>query len=121
MIEQYVQQFPERPDFEIRFPGGLVLPAFRIVPAAADTRIDASGNIRCQAVPEYQNPFIQLYLKIFRAVSENFGGGFGGIAGEAQKLIAPMTEYSLQNYFVKPLERSDRQRKFRKRFGVGLE
>jgi PKD repeat protein len=32
------------------------------------------------------------------------GGGFGGIAGEAQKLIAPVTEYALQNYFVVPLE-----------------
>ena len=32
------------------------------------------------------------------------GGGFGGISNEAQKLIAPMTEYALQNYFVIPLE-----------------
>jgi hypothetical protein len=34
------------------------------------------------------------------------GGGFGGIANEAQKLIAPMTEDSLQNYFVIPLEKA---------------
>ena len=32
------------------------------------------------------------------------GPGYGRIANEAQKLIAPMTEYALQNYFVIPLE-----------------
>jgi PKD repeat protein len=32
------------------------------------------------------------------------GAGFGGVADEAQKLIAPVTEYALQNYFVIPLE-----------------
>jgi hypothetical protein len=30
------------------------------------------------------------------------GPGFGGIANQAQPLIAPLTEYSLQNYFVIP-------------------
>jgi hypothetical protein len=30
------------------------------------------------------------------------GPGFGGIANSAQQLIAPLTEYSLQNYFVVP-------------------
>ena len=30
------------------------------------------------------------------------GPGFGGIANQAQRLIAPLTEYSLQNYFVIP-------------------
>jgi hypothetical protein len=30
------------------------------------------------------------------------GPGFGGIAGHAQKLIAPLTEYALQTYFVVP-------------------
>jgi PKD repeat protein len=34
----------------------------------------------------------------------HLGGGFGGIANQAQKLIAPLTEYALQNYFVIPLE-----------------
>jgi hypothetical protein len=28
------------------------------------------------------------------------GPGFGGISDQAQKLIAPLTEYALQNYFV---------------------
>jgi hypothetical protein len=32
------------------------------------------------------------------------GPGFGGIANQAQKLIAPITEYALQDYFVVPLE-----------------
>ena len=30
------------------------------------------------------------------------GPGFGGIANQAQRLIDPLTEYSLQNYFVIP-------------------
>ena len=30
------------------------------------------------------------------------GPGFGGIANQAQKYIAPMTEYALRNYFVIP-------------------
>ncbi|UCC82217.1 MAG: PKD domain-containing protein [Gemmatimonadota bacterium] len=30
------------------------------------------------------------------------GPGFGGIANQAQKLIAPLTEYALQTYFVVP-------------------
>ncbi|MFQ5937912.1 MAG: hypothetical protein ACE5LB_16040, partial [Acidiferrobacterales bacterium] len=30
------------------------------------------------------------------------GPGFGGIAKRAQALIAPVTEYALQNYFVIP-------------------
>jgi PKD repeat protein len=32
------------------------------------------------------------------------GPGFGGIANQAQKLIAPLTAYALQEYFVVPLE-----------------
>ena len=31
------------------------------------------------------------------------GPGFGGISNAAQQLIGPLTEYSLQNYFVIPL------------------
>jgi hypothetical protein len=30
------------------------------------------------------------------------GPGFGGIANQAQQLIAPLTEYALQTYFVVP-------------------
>ena len=36
------------------------------------------------------------------AVLPLLGPGFGGIANQAQRLIAPLTEYSLQNYFVIP-------------------
>jgi hypothetical protein len=32
------------------------------------------------------------------------GGGWAGIANQTQKLIAPLTEYALQKYFVVPLE-----------------
>ncbi len=44
------------------------------------------------------------YPEIKGAAIWYLGGGFGGIANEAQKLIGPMTEYSLQDYFVIPLE-----------------
>ena len=46
------------------------------------------------------------------------GPGFGGIADKAQKLIAPMTEYSLQNYFVIPLQQGARRRTFPKHIGI---
>jgi hypothetical protein len=44
------------------------------------------------------------YPEVKGAAIWYLGAGFGGIAGEAQKLIAPVTEYALQNYFVRPLE-----------------
>jgi hypothetical protein len=61
------------------------------------------------------------YPQVKGAAIWYLGAGFGGIANEAQQLIAPMTEYALQNYFVKPLERSDRRHNFRRRTGIGLQ
>jgi hypothetical protein len=43
------------------------------------------------------------YPNVLGAAIWYLGPGFGGIANQAQKLIAPLTEYALQNYFVIPL------------------
>ena len=40
------------------------------------------------------------YPQVLGASIWYLGPGFGGIAGEAQPLIEPMTAYALQNYFV---------------------
>jgi hypothetical protein len=44
------------------------------------------------------------YPEVKGAAIWYLGAGFGGIADEAQPLIAPLTEYALQNYFVTQLE-----------------
>jgi PKD repeat protein len=46
------------------------------------------------------------YPQVLGASIWYLGPGFGGIANKAQPLIAPMTAYSLQNYFVIPQESS---------------
>ena len=43
------------------------------------------------------------YPEIKGAAIWYLGGGFAGIADQAQKLIVPVTEYSLGNYFAIPL------------------
>lgn len=46
------------------------------------------------------------YPQVLGASIWYLGPGFGGIANKTQPLIAPVTEYSLQNYFVIPQESS---------------
>ena len=43
------------------------------------------------------------YPEVKGAAIWYLGGGFGNIAGEAQRLISPVTEYSLGTYFAIPL------------------
>ena len=43
------------------------------------------------------------YPEVKGAAIWYLGGGFGDIAQQAQKLIAPVTEYSMGNYFAIPL------------------
>lgn len=44
------------------------------------------------------------YRNVLSAAIWYLGPGFGGVADQAQQLIAPMTEYATRNYFVIPLE-----------------
>ncbi len=44
------------------------------------------------------------FPRVLGAAIWYLGAGWGGISDQAQQLIAPMTAYALQNYFVVPLE-----------------
>ena len=66
------------------------------LPHSVAQAMDPNGNIPWAAKLYAQHPQVK------GAAIWWLGGGFGGINQWAEQLIAPITEYSLQNYFVVP-------------------
>lgn len=66
------------------------------LPHSVAQAMDPNGNIPWAAELYAQHPQVK------GAAIWWLGGGFGGINQWAEQLIAPITEYSLQNYFVVP-------------------